>query len=144
MSFEIADRTGYLTSKQPSELPDLGKYLALKGTPQKTKFIYTSWEMEVLSVVGLGMYCTSRVQPFDGKLYCATFDFGDEILWEMLKVATTKTQDFIAERLVDDPSSIRHMSLPDPINVGVAAILGEVKQGLNEMFIPLIITEVFG
>lgn len=130
--------------KQSSPLPDLGKYLALKGMPQKTMIVYTSWSISALSVVGLGMYCTTLVQPMDGNLYCATFDFGDDVLWEMLKAATTRTQDFVAEKLVDDPSSIRTMPLPDLIDVGVAAILGDVKQGLTEMFIPLIITEVFG
>jgi hypothetical protein len=34
--------------------------------------------------------------------------------------------------------------MPNPINLGIAATLGNLQQGLHEAFIPLVITEVFG
>lgn len=128
----------------PHLLPDLGKHLAAKGTPQKTLFIYTSWEIDTLQVIGADRYCTTRVQPSEGHLYCATFDFENGILTDLMKAATERTQDFIAEKLIDDPFSVRSMILPDPIKVGITAVLGDLQQGLHDLFIPLVITEVFG
>lgn len=128
--------------KQATLLSDLGKHLVAIGTPQKTVLIYLTWEIDVLHVVSEGRYCTTRVQPMDGNLYCATFDFDNSILTDLMQAATERTQDFIAERLIDDPFSIRSMVLPDPINTGISAVLGNVQQGLHDLFIPLIITEV--
>jgi len=134
-------------SSQPTRpttlLPDLDKHLAAKGTPQ-TMLIFTSWEMDTLQVSGSGQYCTTRVQPSEGRLYCATFDFDNSILTDLMHAATERTQDFIAEKLIDDPFSVRSMVLPDPISVGVAATLGDLQQGLHDLFIPLVIAEVFG
>jgi hypothetical protein len=125
-------------------LPDFGDHLASTGTPKKTMLIYTSWEMDVLSVVGVGQFCTTRIQPHNDLLYCATFDFEMDILGELLKAATQRTFEFVTQNLLEDPSSTRNLNLPDPINVGIGAVLGEVKQGFDGAFIPLLIVEVFG
>jgi AAA lid domain len=126
------------------QLPDLGKYLASKGMPQKTALVYESWELDDLAVMGTGRYCTTRVQPMDGNLYCATFDFGDEILRKILARASTATRTLVAKSLTEDPESVRHLQIPNPINVGIVATLGNIQQGLHELFIPLVVTEVFG
>ena len=130
-------------SKQPTLLPDFGKHLAT-GTPQKTLLIYTSWEIDTLQVIDSDRYRTTRIQSSEGHLYCATFDFDNGILTDLMKVATERTQDFIAEKLIDDPFSVRSMILPDPISVGIAAVLGNLQQGLHDLFIPLVIKEVIG
>jgi hypothetical protein len=46
--------------------------------------------------------------------------------------------------LAEDHESVRHLQIPNPVNVGIVATLGNLQQGLNELFIPLVITEVFG
>jgi stage V sporulation protein K len=126
------------------KLPDLGKYLASKGMPQKTALVYNSWELDDLAVVGRGHYCTTRVQPLDGNLYCTTFDFGNDILEKILARAPAATKALVAGSLAEDPESVRHVRIPNPINVGIVATLGNLQQGLHELFIPLVITEVFG
>jgi hypothetical protein len=125
-------------------LPDLGKHLASKGTPQKTALIYPAWETDTIAVAGLGKYCVTMAQPFEGKLYCATFDFGMDILEDILERATQATQSLVLSALVEDPYSIRRIKLPNPVNIGVMAMLGDVQQGIHEMFIPLVVLEVFG
>jgi len=134
-------------SARPSDakqLPDFGKYLASKGVPQKTALIYNSWEIDDLAVVGRGHYCTTRVQPMDGNLYCATFDFGSDILEKILARAPAATGTLVARSLADDPENARHLPIPNPINVGIVATLGNLQEGLHELFIPLVVTEVFG
>jgi hypothetical protein len=125
-------------------LPDLGKYLAGKGVPQNSALVYNSWEMDDLAIRGRGHYCTTIIQPLDGNLYCATFDFGDAILTEILARATIETEAAILSSLSKDRESIRQIPLLTPINTGVVAVLGNLEQGMNETFIPLQITEVFG
>jgi hypothetical protein len=131
-------------SSTARRFPDLGKYLASKGMPPKTALIYTSWEIDDLAVVGRGRYCTTRVQPMDGNEYCVTFDFGGDILEQILMRAPTATQALIRRSLAEDPARVRHLPIPNPINLGIAAILGDSQQCLDEAFIPLIITTVFG
>ncbi len=131
-------------AQTPTLLPDFGKHLAATGTPQESIFVYATWEMDMLQVVGLGRYCSTRVQPHEGALYCATFDFDDDVLCEILKAATRETLDAVTVSLIDDASGARNLLLPTPVNVGVAAVLGKLEQGLHDVFIPLIITEVFG
>lgn len=125
-------------------LPDLGTYLASKGAQQNTALVYNSWEMDNLAVKGRGDYCTTRIQPLDGDLYCATFDFGDDILGEILARATLETEAAVLSRISNDPESVRHIPISIPINAGVVAVLGNCEQGLHDTFIPLRITEVFG
>jgi len=131
-------------AKPTTFLPDLGKHLASKGTPQKTALIYPAWETDTIAVAGLGKYCVTMAQPFEGKLYCATFDFGMDILEDILERATIATQSLVLSALVEDPYSIRHIKLPNPVSIGVMAMLGDVQQGMHEMFIPLVVLEVFG
>ena len=132
------------SSKPSQQFPDLGKYLASKGTPQKTALVYNSWEIDDLAIVGRGHYCTTRVQPMDGNLYCATFDFGNDILEKLMSRAPAATKSLVTRSLTEDPESVRHLRIPNPINVGIVATLGNLQQGLHEAFIPLVITEVFG
>jgi stage V sporulation protein K len=132
------------SSKPSQQFPDLGKYLASKGTPQKTALVYNSWEIDDLAIVGRGHYCTTRVQSMDGNLYCATFDFGNDILEKLVSRAPAATKSLVTRSLTEDPESIRHLRIPNPINVGIVATLGNLQQGLHEAFIPLVITEVFG
>jgi hypothetical protein len=114
------------------------------GSDQKTMLIYTSWEMDVLSVVDAGQFCTTRVQTHDGILYCVTFDFGIEVLSKLLNASSQRTLEVISKSLLENPSSTRNIRLPEAISVGVGAVLGEVKQGIHGPFIPLAIVEVFG
>lgn len=125
-------------------LPDLGKYLAGKGTPQKTLFFYPSWEIDFIDVVGSGRYCTTRTQPLDGKLFCATLDFGADILEQILLRVPSATAVLVKQSLEDDPGSIRRLKFPEPIEIGIAACLGNLQQGMYEIFIPLVIQLVYG
>jgi hypothetical protein len=142
---DIPDHPVSIRPSNPTRpLPDLGKYLASKGMPQKSAFIYTSWEIDDLAIVGRGHYCTTRIQPMDGNLYCATFDFGKDILEQILARAPVATRTLVTRSLAEDPDSVRHLRIPNPINVGIAATFGNLQQGLHDAFIPLVITEVFG
>lgn len=129
---------------QSNALPDFGIHLRAIGSDQKTMLIYTSWQMDVLSVVDAGQFCTTRIQSHDGVLYCATFDFGIEVLSELLDASSQRTFDVISTSLLEDPSTTRNIRLPEAISVGVGAVLGEVQQGIDGPFIPLAIVEVFG
>jgi hypothetical protein len=129
---------------QSYALPDFGMHLRAIGSDQKTMLIYTSWEMDVLSVVDAGLFCTTRIQSHDGVLYCATFDFGIEVLSELLNASSQRTFEVISKSLLEEPSSTRNIRLPEAISVGVGAVLGEVKQGIQGPLIPLAIVEVFG
>jgi stage V sporulation protein K len=142
---DIPDQPVSIGLSSPSrQFPDLGKYLASKGWPQKSAFVYTSWNLDDLAIVRRGHYCTTVVQPMDGNLYCGTFDFGGEILEQILAYASASTRAMITSSLAEDPESVRHLRLPNPINVGIAATLGSLQQGLHETFIPLVIIEVIG
>lgn len=124
--------------------PDLGIYLASKGMPQKTALVYNSWEMDDLAIMGRGRYCTTRIQSLDGNLYCATFDFGNEVLEQILARAPKSTNAHVKRSLAADPDGVRHLHIPNPIGLGVVAVLGDLQQGMHETFIPLVITNVFG
>jgi hypothetical protein len=126
----------------PTALPDLGKHLAALGTPQKTMLLYLTWEMETLQIVGMGHYCTTSVQTFDGHPYCATFDFDSDILLELMKAAPLDTLKFVTNKLEEDEVSTRTILLPNPIKAGIGAVLGSLQQGLQDLFIPLVIVEV--
>lgn len=141
---DIPDPTVSAKPSDARQFPDFGKYLASKGTPQKTALVYNSWEIDDLAVVGRGRYCTTRVQPMDGNLYCATFDFGSDILEKILARAPATTRALVARSLAEDPETVRHLPIPNPINIGIVATLGNLQQGLHELFIPLVVTEVFG
>lgn len=143
----MPDRRGNAADSAPTQsnvLPDLGMHIRAIGSDQKTMVIYPSWEMDVLSVVDAGQFCTTRIQTHDGILYCVTFDFGIEVLSELLNASSQKTFDCISTSLLEDPSTTRNIRLPEAISVGVGAVLGEVKQGIHGPFIPLVIVEVFG
>jgi stage V sporulation protein K len=142
---DIPDHAVSIRSSSPTRLlPDLGKYLASKGMPQKSAFIYTSWEIDDLAIVGRGHYCTTRIQPMDGNLYRATFDFGSDILEQILARAPVATRALVTRSLAQDPDSVRHLRIPNPISLGIAATFGNLQQGLHDAFIPLVITDVFG
>jgi hypothetical protein len=127
---------------QAALLPDLGKHLAQKGAPQNTMTIYPSFTIKEIAVVGLGRYCITKVQEIEGELFCGTFDFGYEELESILAQATETTRDAVDESLKQDPQSMRHIPIPNPIHVGIKAVLGKPQQGIDETFIPLVITEV--
>lgn len=129
---------------QAKTLPDFGMHLRSIGSDPKTLLIYTSWEMDVLSLVGPGHFCTTRIQPHDNIQYCATFDFGMDALSEMLKAASPGTRELITRNLLEDSWTARHIHLPEPISVGIGAVLGDAKQGIDGTFIPLNIVEIFG
>jgi hypothetical protein len=128
---------------QAELLPDLGKYLAHKGAPQNTMTVYPSFTIKEIAVVESGRYCVTKVQEIEGELYCGTFDFGKVELESILAQATKRTRDVVVESLLEDPNSVRHISIPNLINVGIKAVLGKPQQGIDETFIPLVITEVF-
>ncbi len=93
--------------------------------------------------MGLGSYCIARVQEIDGELYCGTFDFGNQELESILAQAAESTRDAVAGSLAEDAQSARHIPISNPIHVGIKAVLGKPQQGIDETFIPLVITEVF-
>ncbi len=124
--------------------PDLGKHLASKGWPQKSALIYPSWEIGDLAIMGGGHYCTTRVQPLEGNLYCATFDFGDDILEQILTRAPAATVALVRRSLAEDTASVRRFEFPEAVNVGIVATFGTLQEGLHDTFIPLVITDVFG
>ncbi len=129
--------------ERSARLPDLGKRLAMSGAAQRTKVIYPSLTIDEISVVGLGSYCTTVIQEMDGKQYCATLDFGDEMLARIMESSTERTRDVVIGSLTEDPEHVRRILIPDPISIGVEAILGAPQQSLEETFIPLILTNVF-
>lgn len=144
----LPDRKQELTQQEVSPgqaalLPDLGKHLAHKGAPQNTMTIYPSFTIREIAVVALGSYCITKVQEIEGVLYCGTFDFGAAELDSILAKATEKTKDAVIGSLRQDSGSVRHIAIPNPINVGIKAVLGKPQQNLDETFIPLVITEVF-
>jgi NADH:ubiquinone oxidoreductase subunit 3 (subunit A) len=132
-----------MSPAQAALLPDLGKHLARKGAPQNTMTVYPSFTIKEIAVVGLGRYCITKVQEIEGELYCGTFDFGKVELESILAHAVESTRDAVAGSLMDDPQSVRHISIPNPVHVGIKAVLGKPQQGIDETFIPLVITEVF-
>ena len=124
---------------------DLGTYLAAQGQSQKTACIYPSFELTHIAVVGLGQYCvTQNGVSADGREYCGTFDFGGDILQQILARMPDEDRNAVETDLEEDPDGRRMIPLPQPITVGVAARLGEPQIGLREKFIPLVIMEVFG
>ena len=129
--------------ERSARFPDLGKHLAMTGAAQKTKVIYPSLAIDEISVVGLGIYCTTVIQEMDGKRYCATLDFSDEILARMMESSTERTRDAVIGTLTEDPDHVRRILIPDPVSIGVEAFLGSPQQSLEETFIPLILTKVF-
>lgn len=137
------------TAQEPGDqqrfFPDLGTYLAAQGQSQKAACIYPSFEITHLAVVGPDKYCVTQngVLP-DGREYCGTFDFGDDILQQILARMPDEDRYAVEADLEEDPDGRRMIPLPQPITVGVAARLGEPQIGLHEKFIPLIIMEVFG
>jgi hypothetical protein len=122
----------------------LGVHLISQGAPKKAALFYTSWSIDELDVMGRGQYRTSRVQELDGNQYCATFDFGDEVLEQLLARAPAHTRAAVLRTLAHDPETPRCERLPGAIDIGIAAVLGELQQGLHECFVPLLITDVFG
>jgi hypothetical protein len=132
-----------VSPSQAALLPDLGKHLAHNGAPQNTMTIYPSFTIKEIAVVGSGRYCITKVQEIEGELYCGTFDFGKVELDCILAQATKRSKDVVIESLIEDPNSVRHIPIPNPINVGIKAVLGKPQQGIDETFIPLVITEVF-
>jgi hypothetical protein len=91
---------------QSARLPDLGKRLALKGTPQKQMMIYPSFTITEIAVVGLGSYCANKVQELNGDPYFGTFDFGDHILDRIMGRATERTKNLVIGSLTEDPASV--------------------------------------
>ena len=138
-------RDNTITDVKPNQsyLPDLGKHLALAGTPQKQMMIYPSFTITEIAVVGIGCYCTTKVQEMNGVLYCGTFDFDDDVLGCIMARSSERTKDVVIGSLTQDPESVRQIRVPHPINIGIGAVLGSPQQGLDESFIPLVITEVF-
>jgi len=142
-SVPIAIQNDVKSVQSTTRLPDLGKHLALKGQPQKQMVIYPSFTITEIAVVGLGCYCTTKVQEIEGVSYCGNFDFGDDVLGRIMAKATRRTKDVVIGSLTQDPESVRQIRLPHPINIGIGAVLGNPQQGIEETFIPLVITDVF-
>lgn len=132
-----------VSPRQAALLPDLGNHLALKGAPQGMTTVYPSFTIKDIAVVGLGSYCITKAQELDGELYFGAFDFGNEELESILAQATESTRDAVNGSLKQDPLGVRHIPISDPIHVGIKAALGKPQQGIDETFIPLLITEVF-
>lgn len=137
------------TMEEPGEekrfFPDLGTYLASQGQSQKTACIYPSFEITHIAVVGPGQYCiTQNGMLADGREYCGTFDFGDDILQQILARMPDEDRQVFEGDLEEDPDGVRTIPLPQPITVGLAASLGRPQIGPNEKFIPLVVMEVFG
>ncbi len=147
MTITEADVPG--TMEEPGEqkrfFPDLGTYLASKGQSQKTACIYPTFEITHIAVVGPGQYCTTQNATLaDGREYCGTFDFGDDILQQILTRMPDEDRDAVESDLHEDLDGVRTIPLPQAVNVGIAARLGQPQISLHEEFIPLVIIEVFG
>ena len=65
------------------------------------------------------------------------------MLARIMESGTERTKDVVIGSLTEDPKHVRRILIPDPISIGVEAILGSPQQSLEETFIPLILTNVF-
>jgi len=123
--------------------PDLGRLMVSKGLPGNAGLDIPGFRMELLSVIGPGHYCTTQNTTIDEQQYCATFDFGDEILEDILEFAPDAVENLVRNELGKDTESRRTIVFPEPATFGIRARLGEFQIGLNENFVPFVILGIY-
>ena len=120
--------------------PDYGSYLISQGTPREIAHLFYGVPVTHLSVLGPNLYgFTTNICPIAGVEYCASFDFDQNILNQiLLRVPTDKRDEFFAHG-----SRIRTaVEFPKAIHLDVQARLGDLQQGQREQFVPLVVTEI--
>ena len=92
-------------------------------------------------ILGLGKFTTTVDHDHEEVVHAASFDFGVPELEKILEHVPT----YIGYWLIlqaDDPTP-RSVRLPEPISFGVVARLGNPQHAPKEVFVPLIIGDVF-
>lgn len=106
-------------------------------------FDFYSFRLDHVSATAPKEFTTMVEIPVEGVRHAASFDFGIQIMAEIIDVCLdVETLDAISD-WYDDLTVPSTLELPKPIEFGLTAKLGELQINGKEQYVPLLIQKVF-
>lgn len=119
--------------------PDLGFKLSRMGFSRGSKITFFPIRLNLFALVREGLYTATSNYEFAGKLHCASFDFTAPILDLIVNGLPEPLRGQFVGALKCAPfMAVAGLAIEFDATVEV----GELTQGQEEAFVPLIITEV--
>jgi hypothetical protein len=123
--------------------PDYGLTLLKRGVDKNFQSHFYTLHFDHIAVVAKGQFTTLITVMLNDQEHALTLDFDDDILKDLIGKASPQTAALITSELRRDWFSPRAIDFPDHITCGVHAHLGEEQQAAKEVFVPLVVSEVF-
>ena len=124
--------------------PDYGLLMLQSGQfePDAT-FDFYSFRLDHVSATAPKEFTTMVEIPVEGVRHAASFDFGIQIMADIINVCLdAETLDAIGN-WYEDLTIPDTLELPKPIEFGLIAKLGELQVNGNEQYVPLVIQSIF-
>ena len=123
--------------------PDYGLHILSSGWSQSAPIYLLNCSLDHIGVLKVGRYRATMGRTTGGKRFAITYDFGEDVLHEILKVVPEHIRRLINKGIEEQKNDSLNMLTVEfnklvPIS-GVAAHLGSVEQAEYEKFVPLIV-----
>jgi hypothetical protein len=121
--------------------PDYGLALKQSGVRSDFQAYFYSLYLDHISAVAPGQFTTLLTVELNGTDHALSLDFSAEFLPSILRMATPATISEVVKWVAQlrGPDSLQ---LPELVQFGVRASLGEEENANKETYIPMIIRDV--
>jgi hypothetical protein len=122
--------------------PDYGLALFRSGVDRDFQSFFYTLHLNHISATAPYQFTTLFTVPFEGCDHALSLDFSADALDEILEFALPETASRV-RAWVRNLSGPGTLDLPESITFGARATLGVDQQAEKEIYVPLIIQEVF-
>ena len=122
--------------------PDYGLRLRRDGYQSRTTLHFYRIPLGGFEMLASGQYSFTVDKMHAGERHCVSFDFGADILAAILSALPPPVAHAIGSKLSETYGRVVSVKF-DPITCEhVSATLGDLQNGHNEVFVPLVINEM--
>lgn len=122
--------------------PDYGLALIRAGVKRDLQLYFINLRIDHISSIGPGQFTTIVIEVINGDEHALSLDFNKDKLNDILKRAQPSTASRVRSWMLA-LRSVCTIKIPECITFCVRATLGEEQRGEEEIYVPLIIEEVF-
>lgn len=123
--------------------PDYGLHILSSGWSKSAPIYLLNCSLDHISILEEGKYRATMGRTTSGKKFAITYDFGEDVLQEIMKIVPEHIRRLInkgIEGQKNDPPNIFTVEFNELVPIsGFAAHLGSVERAEREDFVPLIV-----
>lgn len=122
--------------------PDYGLALLRRGVNRDSESCFYALRLDHVTAVGPGRFTTMLVVNLDGVDHALSLDFGSDDLNDILEFANPATVSLVRS-WIQCLQGVDTLELPQGVPFGARAALGEEQRTQKEVYVPLIVQEIF-